>query len=505
MKSASLWIWLAAALLAAVPAARAETSRLWGRGGELWTPAGRLPDFSRAGYGAGRREIPDVPVAANVRDFGAAGDGLADDSAAFQRALASAPAGALLIPAGRYRLTTVLRVRRSGIVLRGEGPDRTVLYFPKPLSQVEKSAPGGSWSWSGAFITFEGRDNGKPLAKLMAPARRGERRLHVDAGSAVAPGSWVRLALTDPDGSLARHIQGGLPGGSRAYHGRVLVDFASRVAAVEGDVVTLERPLRTDVRLDWLPELRRYRPSVREVGVEDLAVEFPPGRYAGHHEEPGYNAVSFSGVSDGWARRLLIVNADGGVFFREGARFCTARDVAFAAAPGRLRAGYGRDLGEPRRRLVGGHHALLATGLAQDNLVRDFSLELRFVHDVSVSAWAAGNVFARGRGVDLALDHHRRGPYENLFTDLDAGEGGRLWQSGGDRGDGPPSGARETFWGIRSVRAQELPPWAVDGNFVGLNSRTPARFSGTGDWWEPIAPAALEPADLYGAQRALAR
>lgn len=38
--------------------------------------------------------------------------------------------------------------------------------------------------------------------------------------------------------------------------------------------------------------------------------------------------------------------------------------------------------------------------------------------DITVAAGASMNVFRRGRGVDLNLDHHRAGPFANLFTDL---------------------------------------------------------------------------------------
>lgn len=45
-----VWAALAAAILAgAVAPAGAATSRLWGAAGELWDPAGLLPDFSFAG------------------------------------------------------------------------------------------------------------------------------------------------------------------------------------------------------------------------------------------------------------------------------------------------------------------------------------------------------------------------------------------------------------------------------------------------------------------------
>src|SRR4051812_31415797 len=59
-------------------------SDLWGTNGELWNPIGRLPDYSFAGYRSGRGSIPEIAVTANVKDFGAVGDGKTDDTAAFE-------------------------------------------------------------------------------------------------------------------------------------------------------------------------------------------------------------------------------------------------------------------------------------------------------------------------------------------------------------------------------------------------------------------------------------
>lgn len=63
-----------------------------------------------------------------VAQFGARGDGKADDSAAFQRAIdaATAKGGRLRIPAGRYRITRTLKIHR-GIRIKGDGVERSIL------------------------------------------------------------------------------------------------------------------------------------------------------------------------------------------------------------------------------------------------------------------------------------------------------------------------------------------------------------------------------------------
>src|SRR5947209_6550591 len=120
----------------ALTTARAEVSELWGKKGELWNASSRLPDFSYAGYHCGEKSIPNVPRGVSVKKFGAKGDGVTDDTQAFFKALAAVTNGAIEIPAGRYVITNILEITNRGVVLRGAGPNKTILYFPKPLMEI---------------------------------------------------------------------------------------------------------------------------------------------------------------------------------------------------------------------------------------------------------------------------------------------------------------------------------------------------------------------------------
>ena len=122
----------------AVVADSSRHSALWGDRGERWQAAGRLPDFSYAGYHRGERPLPDVSTRehVSVKRFGARGDGKADDTAAFERALEKARGKVVLVPAGRYRITDVLSIDASGTILRGEGSGTSILLFPTPLNEI---------------------------------------------------------------------------------------------------------------------------------------------------------------------------------------------------------------------------------------------------------------------------------------------------------------------------------------------------------------------------------
>jgi len=83
-----------------------------------------IHDASHAGYRGGGMAIPTLPVRETV--WPVAGDNTAHVQAAIDRVSSRPPdaggfRGAVLLRAGYYRLATPLRIRASGVVLRGEG------------------------------------------------------------------------------------------------------------------------------------------------------------------------------------------------------------------------------------------------------------------------------------------------------------------------------------------------------------------------------------------------
>ena len=99
---------------------------------------------------------------------------------------------------------------------------------------------------------------------------------------------------------------------------------------------------------------------------------------------------------------------------------------------------------------------------------------MSYVHDLSVEGGgSAGNVFSAGRADDMAFDHHKKAPHGNVFTDIDAGAGNRIWRCGGGANLGRQSGGWETFWNIRAAKALGYPPagwgpWSM--NLVGFTT-----------------------------------
>jgi hypothetical protein len=130
-------------------------------------------------------------------------------------------------------------------------------------------------------------------------------------------------------------------------------------------------------------------------------------------------------------------------------------------------------------------------------------------HDVSVSETTYGNVFRNGFGEDLCFDHHKTGPWGNLFTNLRTGKASRPFFSGGGANRGPyHGGAFNTLWNVQGEDAMRLPPldFAPSMNFIGFWRKADGNGSGSTQadrnkvrWWTELTlrPGQLSPQDLY--------
>src|SRR5690606_8877742 len=98
-----------------------------------------------------------------------------------------------------------------------------------------------------------------------SPARRGNRELTLSDVSALAVGDEIRLTMRDePQQSLARHLYQGDPGPIENLKDRTRVSFVARVLKIDSRKrrIEFDRPLSTDVRLEWEPAVCRAESSV---------------------------------------------------------------------------------------------------------------------------------------------------------------------------------------------------------------------------------------------------
>ena len=446
-----------------------------------------LPDFSFAGYGNGLPAIPDPSgTVVRVDDFGASANDQIDDTKALLAAIlhANDVAGPVIVrfSTGRYIVSEVLRIERSDFVLQGAGSGAggTVLHFPRPLKQVDRSTSldelrqylvqldkrevdpdrnlddyFSEYSWSGGFIWIQ-----KPgvreapylveydpeIEKLadIETGARGARTIVLSSTADIDAGDIIQLQWINregPDAGIIKSLYETEHASAGSHHWsfpeRPLVRQTSRVLRVDGRNVQLADPLLHDAN-DAIPAQVAAWDGLQHVGIEDLTLEFPDSPFFGHHMERGYNGIYFTSSFDSWARNIRITNADSGILSYNSANL-TYRDVI---SDGVRRGHYAVHMGNV--------HNVLAENITVMNPV---------LHSLSFNTQSTKCVFKNAEVfVTPALDQHAGANHQNLFDNVTLhmqavrskdgpvvpvfdGSGAGYWQ--------PGHGGFNTTWNLR--------------------------------------------------------
>ncbi|MBU2676984.1 MAG: glycoside hydrolase family 55 protein [Gammaproteobacteria bacterium] len=419
-----------------------------------------LPDFSYAGY---RNGIVDVPASNGtvilVDDFGAVANDGKDDSKSILEAVSHAHSVdgpvVLRFGPGRYRISDVVKIERSDLVLqgRGSGDGGTTLHFPRPLKQVDKSSSldelrkyivqldkrqkepdlnldeyFSEYSWSGGFIWIQQPgtrpapylEEYDPEIEKLADIRygaRGATSVTVSDSTALATGDIVQIQWINDSGPGAAIIQslyGPAFQSAGSHHWsfpeRPLVRQTLRIESVDGDVVALSGPLLHDAG-DVIPAQIARWDGLEHVGIEELHIEFPMSPYFGHHMERGYNGIYFTSAFDSWARNIRITNADSGILTYNSANL-TLRDIT---TDGERKAHYAVHMGNV--------HNVLAENLTVMNPV---------LHSLTFNTQSTKCVYKNAQVfVTPTLDQHAGANHQNLFDNV------TLHARAADSKDGP--------------------------------------------------------------------
>ena len=256
----------------------------------------RLPDFSFCGYKGGGVPIPAVPTAVTVSP------GAGDDTQAIQNAINAVSAlapdangirGAVLLKAGRYQVSSSLRIQAGGVVLRGEGQDilGTVLEAVTPSDYDVIILGSGSGSY--------GVQSGSSRAITTPYVPSGAVSFAVDSAAGYAVGELIIVQRTPNQfwiDDLTMAQWGWTPSG-------YLVEYERFITAIAGTAITVDAPL-VDVIQDKYGGGKIFKPTaisrIRQSGVENLRLE---SCYAGDtDEEHPWNAIRVQYAEDTWVR-----------------------------------------------------------------------------------------------------------------------------------------------------------------------------------------------------------
>jgi hypothetical protein len=447
-----------------------------------------LPDFSHAGYRGGGVPLPEAPVR---RELGPeSGDATARIQAALDD-LAARPLeerGALLLTKGGYDIAGTLRLAASGIVLRGEGVNETILHAtgPRERSLIEIRGTGAGTAGRAAAILDEVVPLGARRVRVAGAAafRAGQLVLLRRAGNA----AWIREIGMDRIASRP-----GDPGSTQQWSPFNL-DFERTITAIDGDTVTLDAPLLCAIEQRWGGgSLLPFDDSAR---VHGCGVEYLRGV---SHFDPAVTAVRqgeryFS--SEAHAHELVTL---------QNANDCWVRHVAsrhFANSCvelGRVRHVTVEDCDnrEMVSQITGSRRYSYSLVSAQRCLIqRCFSESGR--HDFVVGSRVPGpNVFLDCEAVNAfatSEPHHRwsaGGLYDNVKADIAIQD--RQWYGSGHGW----SGANYAVWNCEGEIIAQSPPTAENWVIGHIGRRVPGPFEPRpAATWRSFGTRA-EPRSLY--------
>jgi hypothetical protein len=388
--------------------------------------------------------------------------GASDVTAILQQAINDAGAvsggGVVLLPAGTYRVSPpsgkryALRLNRSNVVLRGQGPTATFLYNAatnmRQKSVILVSPQESSLTWtSGATSTVS--------ATADLPALT--TRIPVTSVTGFSVGDWV-VVRSDVTTALSQELNMGTEwtslSGPTAYRKVVAVDSVAKT-------LTVDIPLRMGLKTRDTARVYKVPAHLSEVGVENLAIGMQenstPGTGETDHDIPGTGAyemhdsfaIQVNHVVDGWIVNVSSYRPPSNTrdlhLLSNGIDLLYSRNITVDAC----------ELGKPQYRGGGGNGYLFSIR-GSDNLIKD-SAAYQGRHNFNFrSMQATGNVLFTNRASDgtLVSDFHMHLSAANLMDNL------TLYQEKFEAADRSPYGTtshgvtttQSVFWNTHGAK-----------------------------------------------------
>ncbi len=450
-----------------------------------------LPDFSRVGYHHGNQAIPDVKIVKTISSNEGGNQqqliqnaidevsGLNPDKNGFR--------GAILIKSGIYKIPGTLNLKKSGIVLRGEGDEengtKLVATGAGQRSLLKITGTGKATEIPGSRTNIT--DQYVPVGTFSFNVADAKAFKAGDKVILYRPGTqnWITDLKMDQIVAKADTKQWT----PEEYN----LAFEREVVKTEGTKVYLDNPVVMEMDQKYgVSSLYKYEYSgrIHEVGVENIRFE---SEYKSDvDEDHGWTAVDYSGIENGWVRNVT-------------ARYFGYSAVKLGSSAKNITVKDSRCL-DAKSIITGGRRYSFNNDGQQNLFMNLQTTEGR--HDFVTGAKTLGpNVFIHGSSTHTHADigpHHRWAVgtlYDNITTDGEINV-----QDRGDYGTGHGwSGVTQILWNCTVKRAAVQNPWVSGNNYsIGLKGeKSPGRFKDRNDGvWEGNNKKGLTPGSLYEAQ-----
>ncbi len=438
----------------------------------------RIPDFSYCGYMASEKPIPTVPVKIIVPL--AKGDATSRIQAALDQLAAMPPdnngiRGAVLLQKGNYEVNGQLRIKASGIVLRGSGVGLTTIT--------------GTGNGRLALIKIIGKNTisreatGMKIIDPYVPV--GAMQFKVDSGILFKDHS-NRIIIRRPSTQKwinqlgTAHFGGGITAlGWKPGDRDLFIDRT--ITRIEGNTIYVDAPITSAIDSTYGGgTIYYYSPAdrVSHCGIENLSLVSAYDAKNPKDEDHRWNAINLESAEDCWVRQINFkFFAGSAVSVLETSKRITVEDCKSLSPVS--------EIGGQRR------YTFLTTG--QQTLIQRCYAEKGY-HDFAVGFCAPGpNAFVQCESIQPysfsgTIDSWASGV---LFDVVNVdGNALRFGNRGQDANGAGWTAANSVFWNCTAARIDcYQPPTAQNYSFGSW-----AQFAGDGYWGESnntITPRSL--------------
>ncbi|UKT65413.1 DUF6298 domain-containing protein [Pedobacter mucosus] len=455
-----------------------------GKDGKMaYTPdaqGNRIPDFSYAGYMAGEQAIPNVTIKAKVTFI--PGDATNNIQSALDY-VANLPIGkdglrgAVLLEKGTYKVSGILKIKASGIVLRGSGINETLIKASglDRIGVIRILGKADKIEESSIAITDEYVPvNAMKFSVADATNFKVGDQIIVNRPSTK---EWIETLKTAEFGGGESAL--GWKPGTRDLH------WDRKIISINGNMISIDAPLTTALDTKYgggTISKYKWNGRITQVGVENLKIHSDYHKENLKDEYHRWTAICLENVADAWVRQVVFEHfAGSAVNVLETAKRVTVEDCK-SLAP----------ISE-----IGGERRNTFFTMGQQTLFQRIYAEYG-MHDFAVGFCAPGpNAFVQCQSIlpfsfSGAIDSWSSG---TLFDIVNVDGQALSFMNRGQDGQGAGwAAANSVFWQCSAARVDNFqPPTAQNWAFG-----TWAQFSGNGYW--DMSNEQIQPRSLYYAQ-----